>query len=153
MADFPNPVVTFLPVHDGSVLLIKRPTDEKHYPGKWAFPGGKVELDETLVETLLRELNEETSLTSTGDICFLDSYKFGTTVGIAFGVKVTDRNITHFDGDEYAWIQSVEDMKQYDRIAGIDNHVAYLLEKLNRPDSWSRIDRANLIPKIYINPE
>ncbi|MEX2043449.1 MAG: NUDIX domain-containing protein [Patescibacteria group bacterium] len=152
MADFPNSVVTFLPVHDGSILLIKRPSHERHYPGKWAFPGGKVEHDETLVETLLRELEEETSLEPGGEICFLDSYKFGTSVGIAFGVKVTGKNITHFDGDEYVWIKTLKDMKRYDRIAGIDNHVAYLLEKLDKPECWSRIDRANLIPRIYINP-
>jgi 8-oxo-dGTP diphosphatase len=152
MADFPNPVVTFLPVHDGSVLLIKRPAHEKHYPGKWAFPGGKVELDETLMETLVRELEEETSLEPAGEICFLDSYKFGTSVGIAFGVKVTGKDVTHFDGDEYVWVSSIEDMKKHDRIAGIDNHVAYLLDKLDKPHCWLPLERTNLITDIFINP-
>ena len=148
---FPNPVVTFLPVHDGAVLLIKRPRDEKHYPGIWAFPGGKVEHDETLIETLQRELDEETGLTPTGRICFLDSYKFGTTVGIAFGAEVTDQAVGEVDGDDHVWISSVAEMQPYDRIAGIDNHVTTLLELLNKPDAWLEIDQANLIPKIYLN--
>jgi len=42
------------------VLLILR----KHAPfeGCWAFPGGFIEMDETLLESALRELEEETGL-------------------------------------------------------------------------------------------
>ncbi|GET25700.1 NUDIX hydrolase [Prolixibacter sp. NT017] len=43
------------------VLLIRR----KAYPfeGKWALPGGFVNMDETLAESCQRELEEETALT------------------------------------------------------------------------------------------
>lgn len=42
------------------VLLIQR----KHYPfeGMWALPGGFVEMDETVEEAVVRELEEETHL-------------------------------------------------------------------------------------------
>ncbi len=45
-----------------SVLLIER----KHAPfeGKWALPGGFVEIDEDLEAGVLRELEEETGLTN-----------------------------------------------------------------------------------------
>ncbi len=42
------------------VLLVKRLNE----PGKnlWAFPGGKVEADETVEETAVREVEEETNI-------------------------------------------------------------------------------------------
>jgi 8-oxo-dGTP diphosphatase len=43
-----------------SVALIKRAREP--YAGRWALPGGYVEIDETLVEAARRELREETNL-------------------------------------------------------------------------------------------
>ena len=47
-------------VRDGKVLLVKR----GHEPlkGRWSLPGGRVELGETLVEAVRREIREETGL-------------------------------------------------------------------------------------------
>jgi len=47
-------------VQNGHVLLVKR----KGYPGKglWALPGGFVNVEETLVDSMIRELREETNL-------------------------------------------------------------------------------------------
>ena len=42
------------------VLLIQRKNDP--YKGKWALPGGFIEMDETLLEAAVRELREETGL-------------------------------------------------------------------------------------------
>ena len=42
------------------VLLIKR--KKEPFKGKWAFPGGFVEMDEELAEAVARELVEETGL-------------------------------------------------------------------------------------------
>ncbi len=43
---------------NGRVLVCRRRPDQAH-PGKWEFPGGKVELGETPAEALARELEEE----------------------------------------------------------------------------------------------
>lgn len=42
-----------------SACLIKRPSHMKHHAGQIALPGGKVDGDETLTETALRETYEE----------------------------------------------------------------------------------------------
>jgi len=43
---------------NGSILLARRP-DDKHQGGKWEFPGGKIEPDESAFDALVRELKEE----------------------------------------------------------------------------------------------
>jgi|WetSurMetagenome_2_1015567.scaffolds.fasta_scaffold622933_1 8-oxo-dGTP diphosphatase len=47
----------------GECLLLKRSFDSANNPGKWEFPGGKVEGNEKFDEALLREVHEETGLT------------------------------------------------------------------------------------------
>ncbi|MFZ2887353.1 MAG: NUDIX domain-containing protein, partial [Minisyncoccia bacterium] len=47
---------------DGRILLLKRRDDETVYPGYWAFPGGKVERNETISEALIKEVKEECGL-------------------------------------------------------------------------------------------
>lgn len=53
-------------IDDGRALLIRR----GHPPleGEWSIPGGTLELGESLVEGVRRELAEETAL----DVCVLD---------------------------------------------------------------------------------
>lgn len=43
---------------DGCVLIARR-ADHLHQGGLWEFPGGKVEVDESVIEALTRELHEE----------------------------------------------------------------------------------------------
>jgi mutator protein MutT len=47
-------------VRDGRVLLIRR--GKAPLRDRWTIPGGRVELGETLVEALVREMAEETAL-------------------------------------------------------------------------------------------
>ncbi|MDH7487214.1 MAG: NUDIX domain-containing protein [Anaerolineae bacterium] len=44
-------------------LLLRRSASSKGNPGKWEFPGGKVEAGEDFDAALLREVAEETGLT------------------------------------------------------------------------------------------
>ena len=43
---------------NGRVLICQRPLDKRH-GGFWEFPGGKVEPEESFLETVRRELGEE----------------------------------------------------------------------------------------------
>jgi 8-oxo-dGTP diphosphatase len=48
-------------VRDKQFFLTKR-LDSVHQGGKWEFPGGKVEKDETVAQALHRELQEEIAI-------------------------------------------------------------------------------------------
>jgi len=58
----PIPAVIAVLVRNSEVLLVRR----AHRPdaGKWGFPGGKMELGESVREAALRELREETQVTA-----------------------------------------------------------------------------------------
>jgi mutator protein MutT len=47
-------------VHDGRALIVRRAHEPRK--GEWSIPGGRVELGETLVDAVKRELKEETGL-------------------------------------------------------------------------------------------
>ncbi|MFN0170668.1 MAG: (deoxy)nucleoside triphosphate pyrophosphohydrolase [Bryobacteraceae bacterium] len=57
-------VVGALIERDGRILVCQR-TDQQAHPGKWEFPGGKVEPGETLTDALRRELVEELGIEAT----------------------------------------------------------------------------------------
>jgi 8-oxo-dGTP diphosphatase len=64
--DYPRPLVSVDNVifriieNQQEVLLIKR--KKPPYQSMWAFPGGFIEMEETLLESAARELREETGL-------------------------------------------------------------------------------------------
>ena len=55
-------VVGGILIHNEKILLVKRSNNLKVMPNKYEFPGGKVEMGETLQEALIRELKEELSI-------------------------------------------------------------------------------------------
>ena len=55
-------VVCGILIWNDKVLIGKRKLTNEHQPGKWEFPGGKLEPNETLEECLHREWKEELNL-------------------------------------------------------------------------------------------
>jgi len=47
-------------VHEGQLLMIQRATEPSK--GEWSFPGGRIELGETIFEAITREVAEEVCL-------------------------------------------------------------------------------------------
>ena len=85
------------------VLLIQR--KKPPFQGYWAFPGGFLEMDETLEECAARELNEETGLK---DVPLKQFYAFGevdrdprgrTVSVVYYGFTDTNRHKVEPDDD------------------------------------------------------
>ncbi|MBC8487766.1 MAG: NUDIX hydrolase [Bacteroidetes bacterium] len=107
--DYPRPMLTVDAVvfrqngNNPEVLLIRR----KHYPfeGKWALPGGFVDMDETLEEAVVRELKEETGLKNV-DLKQLHAFSTidrdprGRTISVIFFGFVDMENSTVIAGDD-----------------------------------------------------
>lgn len=150
---YPNPVVTFLIEYKGKFLLLHRNKNEKNYADLWAFPGGKVEVGETFMEAIVREAMEETGLSLKKQVAFLNSYFFGSSVGVTFLVRATsDKIILAKDFQNFGWVSSLQDMKKYKCIPGIYNHLQGAIESLKKKN-FLNMQRANLLKEEYRNKE
>ena len=76
-------VAVGLIIQDGKILLGKRVNG--HYAGFWEFPGGKQEQNESIKDTLYREMKEELdiSVTQAKEILNIRSENPNTTLHLA----------------------------------------------------------------------
>ena len=58
-------VVTAAILRRNGLILLARRGAGRHLAGKWEFPGGKIEPDETAEQALARELDEELGISAT----------------------------------------------------------------------------------------
>jgi 8-oxo-dGTP pyrophosphatase MutT (NUDIX family) len=58
MSEFPIPVVTCTIYKGKQFLVIRRRDGAKKFGGHWGFPGGKVEIGETIAGAIRREVKE-----------------------------------------------------------------------------------------------
>ena len=87
-----------------SVLLIER--GHEPFKGKWALPGGFIEMDETLDKACIRELEEETGLKVNGMSQFktydaIDRDPRHRTISVVHSVELEEKQIVK-GGDDAA---------------------------------------------------
>ena len=100
---------------EGKIFIARR-KKEKSLGGKWEFPGGKIEKDETREECLQRELNEEFNM----------QVKVGEKLGenehhyenfsirlIAYNCEFISATYELIDHDAFEWV-SKESLKNYE---------------------------------------
>lgn len=110
---YPRPAVTadvlVFSADRKEILLIRRKNDP--YKGCWAFPGGFLNMDETLEQCALRELQEETSLVladihPVGTYSTVDRDPRGRVITTAYYTLVDKNTVApHADDDaaEIGW--------------------------------------------------
>ena len=101
---------------DNDEVLIARRAPKENFAGGWEFPGGKVEVDETPKECLIRELKEELNIdVSIGEFCAEVTYDYGTIYVniIAFYCTAFNGEITVSVHDKFKWIK-INDLLKYD---------------------------------------
>ncbi|MFT6926313.1 MAG: 8-oxo-dGTP diphosphatase [Psychromonas sp.] len=91
-------------------LICLRP-DDVHQGGKWEFPGGKINKNESAEQAMLRELKEEVGITALG-YCLLETTFFD------YGDKQLNLNfflVSQFTGEALAqegqsmrWVEKAE---------------------------------------------
>jgi 8-oxo-dGTP diphosphatase len=134
--DYPRPAVTVDLValcRDGDrlkVLLIRRKHDP--FAGRWALPGGFLDLDEPIEDAARRELKEETGL-EVGEVALLGVYgdpgrdPRGRTISLVYFAQVPDPPPSPTGGDdaaEAAWLDVSDPARtgglafDHDRILG-----------------------------------
>ena len=96
------------------VLLAKR-HDHLHQGGKWEFPGGKVEQNESVTEALIRELKEEVDLDINQTTEFMDISHDYPDKHVRLDIHlVTDftGNAVGVEGQQVKWVD-IHDLKDY----------------------------------------
>ncbi|MDX1766001.1 MAG: reverse transcriptase-like protein [Candidatus Saccharimonadales bacterium] len=114
-------VVSGVLEQEGKYLVVRRGPHEQFLPGKYEFPGGKVDFGEEAQAALVREFKEEVGL----DVDVIDlirSFNYVTkggarhTVEFVYNVELVEKAFDDVrlgqDHDKFAWI-SMSELQQY----------------------------------------
>ncbi|MGD2097334.1 MAG: (deoxy)nucleoside triphosphate pyrophosphohydrolase [Desulfobacterales bacterium] len=120
---------------DGKILIARRKADDRQ-AGKWEFPGGTLESDETPQECLQREMQEEFSIRVTvGQIVgeSIYDYEHGTIKLIAYQASWDSGKMMLNEHAAFRWVSPVQ-LAQFD-FAPADRS---LVKKLQRQEKEGR---------------
>ncbi|MDP2933011.1 MAG: NUDIX hydrolase [bacterium] len=147
-----NLVLTFLIEHKRRFLLIKRIDTEKNFPNYWAFPGGRAQVGETIVDTIKRKIPGETGLKTKQRFTFLDTYSFKYSTGLTVLLQARSDKVTPNPAEvaDFAWVKTLDDLQKYRRIPGIDNHLVTAAKAL-KANKWIDIKEFELTQDKYLN--
>lgn len=95
-------------IQNQDAILVCRRAPHKSFPGKWEFPGGKVEANETDEQALAREIREELGVEITVGAFIVKSSSFGSDLSIEmhtyFANLISELPTTSSDHDELRWV-------------------------------------------------
>lgn len=124
-------VVSAAIIHNSKILVVQR-SEQMLLPGMWEFPGGKIELNETPTDALIREIKEELDATievlhrvNTAEY----DYDFGRVSLTTYTAKVVEGELTLLEHQNYRWL-SPHELLEIDW-APVDIPAAELLTQLS----------------------
>jgi 8-oxo-dGTP diphosphatase len=108
--------LAFFRVTDRKYLICRRGPEESG-AGSWEFPGGKIDMNETHLQALVREISEELSVTIDPRLLIFVSdhqhqYETKNIHLFLYLYKVESVEFTLIDHDQSAWV-SLEQMSEY----------------------------------------
>ena len=124
-------VVAALIKKDNNVLIARRSTGDENVLGKWEFPGGKVEPNETEGHAIEREIKEEFELNIkankyiTNNVC---EYPTKTVDLRLYECEYISGEFKLHDHSEYKWV-NINELLNYD-LATADIPLAKYLKEL-----------------------
>jgi 8-oxo-dGTP diphosphatase len=99
---------------DNKIYISKR-ADDLHQGGKWEFPGGKREANETIEQTLVRELSEEIGIQVTKQSHFmLIEHDYGDKK-VRLDVRLVEGfegEASHQEGQQSQWVE-IRELNQF----------------------------------------
>jgi 8-oxo-dGTP diphosphatase len=107
------PVACAIVEKDGKILAAKRSLKDRSQPGKWELPGGRQYPNETLEQTVIRELIEELRILVLVDrqfmvhVCHPPGAEYPIEL-TAFTAELVKGTITLKVHDEVRWISASE---------------------------------------------
>jgi 8-oxo-dGTP diphosphatase len=99
----------------GNKVYISKRADDLHQGGKWEFPGGKREANETIEQALVRELSEEIGIKVTKQSNFMliehdyGDKKVRLDVRLVEGFEGKEQ---HQEGQQSQWVD-INDLRQF----------------------------------------
>ena len=104
-------------INEKNEVLISLRKNKKEYNGYWEYPGGKIEIGETLEQGLVREIREELNIAITNSciapITFaVDEEEMNETILFLYVCRKWDGSITSLLNQKVEWVKPI-DLFQY----------------------------------------
>lgn len=137
----------------GKILILKRSTDSKTNPGRWEFPGGKVDQGESFDKALIREVYEETGLKINLDQVVGVSQQnlpFIRAVHIIMSGKVVEGELNLSPEHEgYAW-EFLDNLSEYELADWLENFIVNQLRIMDSQENHEGLKESDNILKPWI---